>query len=58
MKQLVKHGHDFCHITMAASCAEIHVCDIVTSQIRAGPVPARRAREEAWYFSHFEWYSS
>ena len=40
MKKLKNYGLDLCHVTMPAWCRtpEIHVCDIVTSQILAGPV--------------------
>ena len=40
MKRLKNYDLDLCHATMAAwsRTPEIHVCDIVTSQILAGPV--------------------
>ena len=40
MKKLKKkkHGFDLCDVTMAAWSHTQIVCDIVTSQIRAGPV--------------------
>ena len=40
MKKLKNYGLDLCHVTMVAwsRTPEIHVCDIVTSQILAGPV--------------------
>ena len=40
MKTLKNYGLDLCHVTMAAwsRSPEIHVCDIMTSQILAGPV--------------------
>ena len=39
MKKLKNYGLDLCHVTMAtwSRTPEIHVCDIVTSQILAGP---------------------
>ena len=53
-----------------APLKSMHVCDIVTSQILAGPVRsckdackaqagrARKHRKKGGYFSQFEWYSS
>ena len=40
MKKLKNYGLDLCHVTVAAwsRTPEIHVCDIVTSQILPGPV--------------------
>ena len=38
MEKAIKNGHDLCQVTLTASRTQIHVCDIVTSQIRAGPV--------------------
>ena len=66
MKKLIKHGHDLCHVTMAASRTQIHVCDIVTSQIHTGPVKMDENQHDehediekkVGFFLHFEWYSS
>ena len=40
MKKLKIYGLDLCHVTMAAwsRTSKIHVCDIVTSEILAGPL--------------------
>ena len=67
MKNLIKHGHDLCHLTiMAASRTQIDVCDTVTWQIHAGPVKIDENQHDerediekkVEIFLHFEWYSS
>ena len=48
MKKLKNYGLDLCHVTMAAwsLTPEIHVCDIVPSQILAGPVKMNEQHED------------
>ena len=47
MKKLKNYGLDCYHVTMAASrTPEFHVCDIVTSQILAGPVKMNEHKQD------------
>ena len=48
MKKLKNYGLDLCHVTVAAwsRTPEIHVCDIVTSQILAGPVKMNKHKQD------------
>ena len=66
MEKAIKNGHDLCQVTLTASRTHIHVCDIVTSQIRAGSLKMDEHQQDeheeiekkGGHFLHFEWYSS